>query len=85
MGIYVVSPGDSVDSISAAREVPVEQLIYDNQLVYPYQLAVGQALFINTYERNAEKTVSVGGYAYPFIQPWVLEQTLPFLSELMVF
>lgn len=85
MEIYVVKPGDSVDSISAAQEVPVEQLIYDNQLVYPYQLAIGQALFINTYMRNAGRAVSVGGYAYPFIQPWVLEQTLPFLSELMVF
>lgn len=85
MEIYVVKPGDSVDSIAAAEEVPVEQLIYDNQLVYPYQLAVGQALFLNRYARDAERAVLAGGYAYPFIRPWVLEQTLPFLSELMVF
>jgi spore germination protein len=44
MEIYVVKQGDSVDSIAAAKEVPVEKLIYDNQLVYPYQLAIGQAL-----------------------------------------
>ncbi len=85
MEIYVVKPGDSVDSISAAREVPAERLIYDNQLVYPYQLAIGQALLIDRNERSAGRAVSVGGYAYPFIRPWVLEQTLPFLSELMVF
>jgi spore germination protein len=27
----------------------------------------------------------VNGYAYPFISPWVLEQTLPYLSNLLVF
>ena len=29
--------------------------------------------------------ISVSGYAYPFISPWVLEQTLPFLTALPVF
>lgn len=85
MEIYVVTYGDSVDSIAAAFGIDVETLIYDNQLVYPYELAVGQALFINKNIRNPSGVVSVGGYAYPFINFWVLEQTLPFLSELNVF
>ena len=85
MEIYVVKPGDSVDSIAAALDVNVEQIIFDNQLIYPYGLAVGQALLINRYTRNAQSAISVSGYAYPFISPWVLEQTLPFLSELPIF
>lgn len=85
MEIYVVRPGDSVDSIAQALEINVDQLIFDNQLVYPYALAIGQALLINRYTRNAAGAISAGGYAYPFIKSWVLEQTLPFLSELMVF
>lgn len=85
MEIYVVRPGDNVDSIAAEFGVDVEQIIYDNQLVYPYELAVGQALLINEYERNAVRAISVSGYAYPFISPWVLEQTLPYLSELPIF
>ncbi len=85
MEIYVVKPGDSVDSIAQALEADVEQIIYDNQLVYPYGLAVGQALLINRFARNAVRAVSVSGYAYPFINPGVLEQTLPYLSELPVF
>lgn len=85
MEIYVVRPGDSVDSIAAALDASVEQIIFDNQLIYPYELAVGQALLINRYVRNAQTTISVSGYAYPFISPWVLEQTLPFLSELPIF
>ena len=85
MEIYVVRPGDSVDSIAEMLGVNVEQLIYDNQLEYPYGLAVGQALLINRFVRNATRAVSVSGYAYPFISPMVLEQTLPFLSELPIF
>ena len=85
MEIYVVRQGDSVDSIAASFGVDAEQIIYDNQLVYPYELAVGQALLINEFDRNADRAISVSGYAYPFISPWVLEQTLPFLSELPIF
>lgn len=85
MEIYVVRAGDSVDSIALYLGISVEQIIYDNQLIYPYELAVGQALFINRNTRNPSRGISVSGYAYPFISPWVLEQTLPYLSELPIF
>lgn len=85
MEIYVVKPGDTVDSIARNLGADTEQMIYDNQLVYPYELAVGQALFIAGDRRNAARAISASGYAYPFISSWVLEQTLPFLSELPVF
>ncbi|MCM1056170.1 MAG: glycosyl hydrolase family 18 protein [Firmicutes bacterium] len=93
MEIYVVKSGDTIDSIALKLGAEVEQLIYDNQLIYPYELAVGQALFVagerqdvsQDARRNADRSISVSGYAYPFISPWVLEQTLPFLSELPVF
>lgn len=85
MDIYVVRPGDNVDAIAAYYGVDVAQLIYDNQLVYPYELAVGQALFIGGGMRSPDRTISVSGYAYPFISEWVLQQTLPYLSALPVF
>lgn len=85
MEIYVVQPGDTIDSIAASLGVSTQDLIYDNQLLYPYELAVGQALFVNRNTRSAERAIRVSGYAYPFISPWVLEQTLPFLSELPIF
>lgn len=85
MEIYVVKAGDTVNEIAALFGRDAEVLIYDNQLIYPYELAVGQALFISDGTRNPSKTISVSGYAYPFINAWVLEQTLPFLSELPVF
>lgn len=89
MDIYVVKQGDNVDYIAAATGVSTEQIIRQNQLVYPYELAVGQALFIekpaNMTEGKQKISLMVGGYAYPFISKWVLQQTLPFLSELFIF
>lgn len=85
MEIYIVKQGDSVDTIAAATGIDVEQLIYDNQLVSPYELAVGQALLIGIGERQPGRNAIVSGYAYPFINRWILEQTLPFLSELPIF
>lgn len=85
MDIYIVKEGDNVDAIAASYNIAASDIIFDNQLVYPYELAVGQALFIGTGIRNPGRTISVSGYAYPFINPWVLEQTLPYLSELPIF
>ena len=85
MEIYIVKTGDNVDGIAADTGVEAWQIIYDNQLLYPYELAVGQALFINDGVRSASRSISVSGYAYPFISQWVLNETLPFLSELPIF
>lgn len=86
MEIYVVNPGDTVDSIATENGVPVDTILYNNQLEYPYELAVGQALLLSKGEGGqGGKTVEVNGYAYPFIQRDVLDQTLPYLSDLSVF
>lgn len=85
MEIYVVEPGDTVDNIAGSFGIDVNKLIYDNQLVYPYQLAIGQALLILDNGRNPSRSIFAGGYAYPFINREVLQETLPFLSELPIF
>lgn len=88
MEIYVVKQGDTVDQIAWERGTDVESLIYMNQLVYPYRLAVGQALLLSSGSLEGEedrRPLVSNGYAYPFISPWVLEETLPYLSELSVF
>lgn len=94
MKIRVVESGDTVDSIAQENGISVSRLVYDNQIPYPYRLAVGQALLILT-EQEAEaasggmdtgsQEIRVNGYAYPYISPFVLEQTLPYLTELSIF
>ena len=86
MDIYVVKQGDSVDSIAKSYNISAETILWDNQIECPYRLAVGQALYIsdgNTVE--GRKLLYTSGYAYPFINEEVLEETLPYLDGLKVF
>ena len=40
MEIYVVKEADTVDKIAGRFGINVESVIYDNQLVYPYELSL---------------------------------------------
>ena len=46
MDIHVVRPGDTLYALAGQYGVPLEQILWDNQLPNPSQLAVGQALVI---------------------------------------
>lgn len=85
--IYVTVPGDTVSSISRQSGVPVWKIIYDNQLGEEGKLTVGQALLLLKPQESAEirEDLYVTGYAYPFIEPYVLEMAFPALNELLVF
>ena len=87
MEIYVVQGGDTLFSIANRLGSTAEELAYINQIPPPYGLTPGQALLSddNTSSQEEKVPVHIGGYAYPFISSWVLEQTLPYLTELHIF
>ncbi len=85
MPIFVVATGDNIYNIANTYGVDLNTITYDNQLLYPYELVPGQALFVREGQRSAERSIGVSGYAYPFISEYVLKQTLPYLSELPIF
>ena len=85
--IYVVTSGDTLYSIAEMTGVPVEKIAYDNQIADMQQLAVGQALLLLQpgEEGMYRDGLDVTGYAYPFIDAAVLNQTANALDELLVF
>lgn len=86
MEIYVVKEGDSVDSIAESYGISASSIIFNNQLAYPYPLAIGQALLLSTESSSAPSySAYVNGYAYPFIRQEVLDETLQYLTSLSVF
>lgn len=86
MQIYIVQENDTIERIAGLYGTTVSELSYTNQIPYPYQLAIGQALLIPAGEMPEDRRiVTANGYAYPFISPWVLQQTLPYLTNLLVF
>ena len=85
MQIYVVEPGDTIDSIAERFSVTTSEISYVNQIPPPYSLAVGQAILVQTEGVSADSGRYSKGYAYPFISRWVLSQTLPYLTSLLIF
>lgn len=98
MQIYVVKENDTIDKIGEAFRVSPFLLAWSNQIEPPYRLAVGQALFIPDKAGNSPESVgqpesmgpsrreiTLGGYAYPWIEQSILEEISPFLTEISVF
>ena len=86
MDIYVVKEGDTIDAIASAYRTTPEEISYANQIPYPYRLAVGQALLLESgTSLSTGRSAVANGYAYPYISPWVLRQTLPYLTGMFVF
>lgn len=95
MVIYTVRTGDTIDNIASRYDISADDIAYDNQIPFPYALAVGASLLLTqaTYTLTSEdilvsdsgRPAYSGGYAYPFISRWVLEQTLPYLTDLFIF
>ena len=97
MLIYIVKSGDTVNSIAENYGISSESVIYNNQLPAPYSLTIGQALLLSAETGIGtegeilvpsdpdSRFISVGGYAYPFISRYVLDQTLPYLTDLFIF
>ena len=77
--IYVVEKGNTLEQISAEKDVPMWKIIYDNQLDLPDRLGPGQALLLlKEGEKGYEgEGLRIGGYTYPFIEPEILTQAFP--------
>lgn len=85
--VYVVKNGDTLEKISNETKIPVQKIISDNQLTYSDRLVPGQALLLLREGETGgigEGRI-IGGYAYPFVEPPVLEEALTALSEMLMF
>ena len=82
---YTVRSGDSLFTIAQRFGVPVDQLWRNNPALNGgTALTPGEVLVIR-YTDTPRGTLTVNGYAYPFIDREVLRRTLPYLTWLTVF
>ena len=83
--IHVVQRGDTLGDLAVRYGVTVAELAWLNQIPDWNLLMPGQALLIPQGQPQPPYAIEIGGFAYPFISPWVLRETLPFLNLLSVF
>ena len=83
--VHAVRPGETLTSIAAAYDTTVRALWRNNwplgggDLLHP-----GQLLVISYLDERLGATVS-NGYAYPYIDPALLDAQLPYLSDMTPF
>lgn len=84
---YTITEGDTLTSIAENFQTTVKNVLRHNPyLLFQAILPIGETIVIS-YEGEADitETISVNGYAYPFIAKPVLYETLLYLSELYIF
>ncbi len=78
--VYIVQSGDSIYRVARQYDTSVIQLYRNNPVLRGLPtLQTGQTLVIR-YDPTPMDLLDVNAYAYPFIQPSLLRQTLPYLT-----
>lgn len=82
---YTVRSGDTLTSIANANGLSVRQLLRNNPVLRgENRILPGQELVL-AFRQEKEGTISVNGYAYPYIDKGLLQRTLPYLTNLTPF
>ncbi len=82
---YIVQTGDSIYGIARQYGTSVVQLYRNNPALGGLpNLVTGQTLVIR-YDPTPTELLDVNAYAYPFIEPSLLRQTLPYLTYMTPF
>lgn len=82
---YVVRPGDTIFSLARRFGLSVRQLWRNNPILKGgTDLYPGQTLVL-AYRQEGDRSITVNGYAYPFVDLSLLRATLPYLSWLTPF
>lgn len=80
---HIVQQGDTLQSIASMYDVPVMQIIRNNQFLSEREfLYSGDTL---TISYDTKRSIITNGFAYPFIRQETLIKTLPYLTYLSIF
>ena len=83
--VYRVRQGDTLSGVAREAGLSPRALLRNNpQLRGESALLPGQELVLS-YQQEKQETLSVNGYAYPFIDRGLLQRTLPYLTCLTPF
>ena len=83
--VHTVAAGETPETIAEQYGITEKQLFRKNPFLLNQEyLQTGQSLVIR-YREEAQGSLAVTGYAYPFIEEEILRETVLYLDELLVF
>lgn len=82
---HTVKSGESLQSIALQYGKTVQELLQNNPpLTLDTPIYAGQTIIISFTDPKTRQIV-LNGYAYTYIEPWILKKALPYLSALTIF
>lgn len=83
--VHIVREGQTVEQIAEEYSITVKNLYQNNPfLLNQTYLLEGQSLVIS-YEGEPLMRGRISGYAYPFIEPYILREVLLYIDEILIF
>ncbi len=83
--VHIVREGQTVEQIAEEYSITVKNLYQNNPfLLNQTYLLQGQSLVIS-YEGEPLIQGRISGYAYPFIEPYILREVLLYIDEILIF
>lgn len=83
--VHIVREGQTVKQIAEEYSIMVKNLYQNNPfLLNQTYLLEGQSLVIS-YEGEPLMQGRISGYAYPFIEPYILREVLLYIDEILIF
>lgn len=84
--VHTVLPGETLSGLSQQYGISLRQLYRNNPILGGEPvLFPGQTIVLSYQQEEKLGTLSVNGYAYPFIDKDLLQQTVPYLTFLTPF
>ena len=84
-GFYTVIEGDTLSSIAQKTGLTERALLRNNPSLFAGQTLQPGSALVTSYLSQGQAPLVTGGYAYPFIDGELLDASLPYLSDLVVF
>jgi spore germination protein len=82
---YVIQEGDDLQSIADSFGVTVMHLLRNNPHLFDEMYLIHGDEIVIHFADEKKGEISVNGYAFPFIDPRILQKTLPYLTYLTIF
>ena len=83
--VHIVREGQTIEQIAEEYSITVKNLYQNNPfLLNQTYLLEGQSLVIS-YEGEPLMQGRISGYAYPFIEPYILREVLLYIDEILIF
>ena len=82
---HTVAPGETLASIASMHGMTTRELLRNNPVLRGEDRIFPGQVLVLSYQQEREGTLTVNGYAYPYIDRGLLQRTLPYLSDLTPF